>query len=789
MVNSPSSASDRMFFGGFASGLDTATIIDQLVAVARRPVLTQQARLSTLTARQNGLTQLNTSLGNLATRIAALRDTSVLGARTVSMLHGVDDAGKVIATPSASAPVGTYSVEVVSLATATRVSSPQAVGAAIDPGAGMHEAGFEEPVTAGTFSINGTQFTVVGESATTVRSPAALGSAVDLGAPLSGAGLTDPPTGAGSFSINGTAIAYDAGVDSLSVLLARINASAAGVTASWDSGAKQLVLTANAGGPAAITLVDTSGNFLDKTGLLGATQAPGSTAHTLTDIIGLINTAGIGVTASLVNDASGRPNILQLSSGAPIQLGQGSDTSNFLHAAHLLESPPGATRSSVRGLGQTATGVALTDARLATALSQATGTFAINGVEIAYDASVDSLANVISRINQANAGVIATYDVLQDRVRLASETTGSTSITLQDTAGNLLAAVGLAGASQTLGANASYRVDGGALQYSTSNTVTSAVPGVSLQLRDVTLAPISVEVRADHDQVAQRLTQFVEQYNSTLSQVATLTKYDQAKGNHGPLFGDSGVQTLTQRLRSLIVSPGAGLTGDLNTLTAIGLNFGAVGSAVGTTSTLAFDRSRFDAAMQTDAEGVRRLLAGFSASATLSTAGGAVTSITGKPATATDSGSYSIVTTAGGLASVTFTPDDGSAPVVTNTTIAPGSANSTLIPGVTIQFPAVLLDAQDTITITADHEGVFKAMDEFVQSFTRTGGVMTSRNAELQARIDDVNDQITRIEERAERQRESLIRRFATLETTMARLQSQQQSLSQLVAQLGANKG
>jgi len=775
-----------MFFGGFASGLDTATIIDQLVSIARRPIVNQQVKLNALTARQTGLTQLNTSLGNLAARIAELRDTSVLGARTVSMLHATADSGKIIATPSANAAVGKYSVEVVSLATATRASSPQAVGAAINANAGMHEAGFEVPVTAGTFSINGTQFTVVGESATTVRSPAALGSTIDLGAPLVSAGLTDPPTGSGSFSINGTAIAYDADADSIAVLLARVNASAAGVTASWDSGAKQLVLTANTPGPGAITLSDDTGNFLAKTGLLGATQTDGTVAHTLNDVIGMINGAGIGVTATLENDASGRPNLLQLTAGSVIQLGQGGDTSNFLHAAHLLESPPDMTRASVRGLGQAVTSVALEDARFDTALAQPSGSFTINGVAIAYDAAVDSLANVISRINQSNAGVVATYDVLQDRLRLTSEATGSTSIALADVSGNFLAATGVQAATQTLGTNASYRVDGGALQYSTSNTVTSAVPGVSLQLRDTTTAPVNIEVIADHDQIAQRLTKFVEQYNSTMSQLATLTKYDPVKGNHGPLFGDSGAQALTQRLRSLIVSPGAGLTGDLSTLTAVGLNFGAVGSAVGSTTTLAFDRGKFDTAMQTDAEGVRKLLAGFSASATLATANGAVTAITGKPATATDSGSYSIVTTAGGLASVTFTPDDGSSPVVTNTTVAPGSVNTTLIPGISIQFPPVLLDAEDTITISADYEGVFKAMDEFVQSFTRSGGVMTSRNTEIQLRIDDVNDQITRIEERAGRQRESLIRRFATLETTMARLQSQQQSLSQLVAQLGA---
>ena len=55
-------------------------------------------------------------------------------------------------------------------------------------------------------------------------------------------------------------------------------------------------------------------------------------------------------------------------------------------------------------------------------------------------------------------------------------------ITVQDVAGNFLASTGVLAATQTLGANASYRIDGGPLRYSTSNAIIDAVPSVTLSV-------------------------------------------------------------------------------------------------------------------------------------------------------------------------------------------------------------------------------------------------------------------------------------------------------------------
>ena len=529
-------------------------------------------------------------------------------------------------------------------------------------------------------------------------------------------------------------------------------------------------------------------NFVDAIPVTIATEVAGTNLVSLTDVVNLINGAAIGVTASVVNDSDGRANLLQLTSASNIDLGSGSDTSNFLSITHLLESPSGSTRTSVRNLGAIATTKALDSARMETALSPTSGSFEINGVAITFDATTDSLINVITRINESDAGVTATYDVQTDKLVITSDKTGSLAVGLEDVTGNFLAAMGVLAATQTLGGNASYRIDGGALQYSTSNDVSDAVTGVTLTFRDTTTSAITVTVNADTAQLRSKLEAFVEQFNSTMVQLRDATKFVE-DGDNGVLIGDIGLLNLIRNLHSRIASTAVGMSGDISKLADVGLSFGAVGSQVGTTDLLLFDRATFDAAVVDNPEAISQLLAGFSASAALKAGGdGSVVSVTGTPTNVTDSGTYEFTSTTGGNLTMTFQTDDGSTLVVSNVTISPGEVNTTLIPGLTITFADPLVAGVDEITITATLEGIGKSLHEYLDSFTRSGGVMDGRDSELQARIDEINERIERMETRIDAKREQLIRKFARFEVAMQRLNEQQSVLTALVNQLNANR-
>ncbi len=97
-----------------------------------------------------------------------------------------------------------------------------------------------------------------------------------------GAGYVTPVT-SGFFTINGVQINIDAANDNTASIVARINASSAGVTATYDATANKISLTANATGPQSIVVggaSDTS-NFLTAAGLTtagGATSQVGTQA-------------------------------------------------------------------------------------------------------------------------------------------------------------------------------------------------------------------------------------------------------------------------------------------------------------------------------------------------------------------------------------------------------------------------------------------------------------------------------------------------------------------------------
>lgn len=788
---------NRITFGGLASGLDTNAVIDALMDIQRRPIFTQEVRRETELQKQQALQQVGSAFSSLLGTIGSLTDISTFTTQGTSVLAQGDDAGKALASANGTAALGSFDLDVVQIATATRARSATAVGDPIDSTAALDQAGFVDGFVSGTFTINSTEFTIAAATATTMESATAFGTGVDATALLNVAGFDIAPT-AGDFVINGVTISFDDSVDTLNDVMTRINQSAAGVTAAFDSGTDQLTLTAKTTGPGLLTLSDTTGNFLESIELIdgvGAkvgTETDGTNLISLDDVVLMINLAGAGVIASIENDGSGRPNILRIAddpgNGAQaVQLGAGSDSSNFLDVTHLLESPGTTTRDGVRGMGGSLVGESLVNARLANPLI-ATGTFEINGVSFDYDAANDSMSELITRINQSTAGVTAFYDPFDDALVLSANDTGSTAIQLSDTTGDFLAQTGLLAATQTIGANAQYQIDGGTIRYSNSNVVSDAVAGVTLTFNDTTAASVNVEVFHDPQTAVSAAEEFVSTFNGTADLIDQLTTFVE-DGESGLLIGDGTLRRAEQSLRSILTGSAFGLGGAMRTLSDVGISFGVVGSEVGATSELVLDSGKLKAALDENPDAVAQLFATFQASASLDVGGtGSLASISGTPTAAKKAGVYTVTSTTSGQLTVTFKPDDGSTTVLQTGSIAAGGMNTTLIPGVTLTAAGALVNGTDTITMAATERGIGLALNDFVNSLTRGGGTFEIRDDEFQARIDSIADQIERLEDRAEAREAQLVRQFTALEVTIGRLQSQQEALSGMVAQLSANR-
>ena len=568
-------------------------------------------------------------------------------------------------------------------------------------------------------------------TATTVTSSTAVGTAIDPTGLLQNANMATAVT-AGTFTVNGVSISVDPTVDSLNAVISRINAS------------------------------------------------------------------GANVTASLVNDPDGRLNRLQITSNnsTTVNLGGGGDTSNFLTATGLLNTAPGTTRTSVGNLGVALSGVALQSADLATALSTTSGSFSINGVTISWDATQDSLNDIIGKINASSAGVTASYDALNDRVTLVAKQTGATQVALQDASGNFLAAAGLTSATQSLGQNARYSVstvNGGADLYSTSNTVTGVVPGVTLSLLSATNTPVNVTVSADVDSIVSDVQQFVSQYNSVVGLIdqQTFMNTDPASTTpNGPLAGDLSLEMIKERMRSTVGGAAIGTTGQYTALSQVGITFGAVGTAAGQANTLQVDETALRNALSTDPTAVAQLFSGLQLGATLQTGGtGSIASVSVAPTGLQRPGVYSIASDASGNLTATFTPDDGSAPFTVSGTIAAGGTNATLIPGVTLTAQSTLQAGTDTLSIPATQEGIMPMLTGYLNGYVMSGGILGTRQTGAQDTVNDLNDQIQQMQDSLTQKAQQLKDKFAAMEDALARLKQVQSMLQTTFGNVGPLPG
>jgi flagellar hook-associated protein 2 len=380
--------------------------------------------------------------------------------------------------------------------------------------------------------------------------PRAIGQVASTSAPLNSAGFASAVT-AGSFTINGKAISIDPNVDSL------------------------------------------------------------------TNVVSKINSAGAGVTASIVADAYGRTNALQLKSttaGALIQLGSTADRSNFLGITGLVANGSDTVVSGLLGAFQPDAALSASRPGLVASFA-ATGSFTINGKSISYTSS-DSLSAVLGRINSAGAGVTAAYDARTDRVTLTSTATGTSSIAVRDVTGNFLQAVGMVDASntafsQSVGQNAAYQLNGGPTLYSSSNTVTAALPGVNLNLVSAQPAgspPVTITIGADTASTVKNLQAFATAYNDLAEAIDRATRYDPATRQPSPLTGDASILRLLANARNVITGPASKPVGQYRTLAEVGISTGPIGSKPGAANKLVVDAAKVTAALQANPTAVQAVV-------------------------------------------------------------------------------------------------------------------------------------------------------------------------------------
>lgn len=333
----PGSNSALLQLSGLASGIDWQSLVSQLVAAESAPETGMQAQEAAFQAKKTAYQTIGTDLTTLSSDITTLTGSDFFSTRTATSSN--TNAASATATPGTA--TGSYTFNITQLASDAAV---QGAAVAVNPlsptndvsGLVLANATFANPVTAGTFTVNGKTVTiatsdtlqsvfdkigtatggavtgsynsstdeitlssgsaiVLGSATDTsnflqtaelfnngtgnVTSTSALG-AVNLNSGVASSNLataiTDGGSGSGQFLINGVAINFDASTDGINDILSKIDNSGAGVTATYDAVNKNFVLTDNTPGDVGISVQDVTGNFLAATGLAAGTLQRGN---------------------------------------------------------------------------------------------------------------------------------------------------------------------------------------------------------------------------------------------------------------------------------------------------------------------------------------------------------------------------------------------------------------------------------------------------------------------------------------------------------------------------------
>ena len=785
--------SDPVRIGGFFSTFDTEAVIAQLTNVRMNAVTLLEIKGAKAAAKQSAIATVQSSVAALLSKLNALANASSVSGKVAN-----SSGSAVSASTTPSSLLGSFTVDVTKLASSSKLQGG-VVAAAIDATKSMNDSNFGTVPTNGTYTI---------ATATGGAHTFGIGGADVQSAALLSAANTQTAITSGTFTIatatgGSSTLTIDTATQSLDDVVAAINASGIGVTATITDDqyghANQLTITSTQGDITFGSGTDTS-NFLSATNLsssTGTTTRTSGSAFTkmmsLNDVIADINGSAIGVTASITNDANGRANIVTVtSSQGNISFGNGADTSNFLSASGLITSATGSTRASANPLSRASQSAKLQDVGFnAGPLAAGPHNLVINGVEVAYDASTDSMTDVVNRINASAAGVTARYDSITDTFRLQNTKTGTLSITVADdgAGGDLAAKLGLIGATFTEGENAAYSIDGGPAQSSASNTITHNGVGVTLNaLTNGT--PATVTVTQDATSALAAVKGFVSEFNNVMTAIGTATKADGSRENNtsGPLSGDASLRQLKSDLRSIVTSMGVNIDGTFTTLSQIGISFGAVGSALGSTNTLQLDEAKFKMALADDPAGTQALVSSLTLSASLQPGGtSSVSSLTGTYA-GTQTGKYTIEDDGLGNLTSVFTPANGGPSTTTTATVTANGSTSILIPGMLVNVGPTFQAGTHTVSVTASSQSVIQRLKQFSEIQSGAGGVLQKRQDAFKNIQTDIARRIEDVQDRIEKEMEVLRKKFALMEQAQAAAQSLISQLQATTSKLTSSK-
>lgn len=179
---------------GIASGIDSKSMVEQLMALERQPILKLRTRQERYKSTNSAYQNIKALMAGLASKVESLAKIQSASTRTVSS----SDSNYLRVTSTSDAPMGTYTVKVKQLATTTSLSSGASGGSPVVTSAPLTslKPASGTTIKLGTFTLGGATFTIKKTDATLDDVLAAINAASD--------GSTLPPAVADAVSFEGS---------------------------------------------------------------------------------------------------------------------------------------------------------------------------------------------------------------------------------------------------------------------------------------------------------------------------------------------------------------------------------------------------------------------------------------------------------------------------------------------------------------------------------------------------------------------------------------------------------
>jgi flagellar hook-associated protein 2 len=244
-------------------------------------------------------------------------------------------------------------------------------------------------------------------------------------------------------------------------------------------------------------------------------------------------------------------------------------------------------------------------------------TLTIDGQEFKVAAGATA-KEVADKINASSTATVFAAALENGTIVLSSRKTGSSEgefIKVEDPAGTLTEVAGKA----KEGKNAEFKVDG-VEGTSSTNTVTTAIAGVTLTLEGITSSgPVTINVQPpapDPAKLEAKIEAFIKLYNSTVEEVGKQLSTKPPKGKNeeaiGVFFGDTELTDLLTQMRHSMYEAIGGLPAELSNPGAVGIGTGASSGSAPTKSAveglLTFEPEKLKEALAANPTGVAKML-------------------------------------------------------------------------------------------------------------------------------------------------------------------------------------